>query len=598
MSLIGMRTTDNAGPENHEEEEGEKEEEEEEEGDYSHLPIDHGWAFVIVFGCFGVCALVVGTLKSFGVILVELSRRFNVPSSVLIGPQCLAGFFHLCLGPVANALSERYSHRLVVFVGGLLATIGLVSTSFVQSVPAFYVTYGVMSGVGLGLCLSPSLTFQGFHFRKRRALANGLSVSGSGAGSFALPPIIRFLINYYGLGGCLLLLGAFMFHTCVFCSFFRPPSYWMLFNRAGGKTDDMTRHEKHIQVDKDKIRPLLENDSDFHIIDSKSKALVRCSSDPDEKCGENQRDSLYSQVSLHPDHFFRKHLFELKLKEGSQHLSTSSLPCMEVKQTRSDTRSRSASVTQRNQRVTSKEQKQSLLFMSLESLPSRHDSALLHTNKHSCNRHTTVTLSEEGHNANKKPMLDWSLLKNPTYIVFVFVLFTGVMGQHSLYNILPSVANERGISDEQGAIVVSVLGATDLIGRVLFGWLADFGFVKRQTMYQINLTVFALIGFIVPHVTSFIGLCVVVMFLGIFTGGYTGIQLAVLSDKFGPEKLSSSWGFAAFFVSLALLINPVLSGIIRDVTGSWIGAVTLGASVATFGSGILVVENLVIRMRR
>ncbi|XP_060067524.1 monocarboxylate transporter 13-like [Ylistrum balloti] len=557
--------------------------------DYSHLPIDHGWAYVTVFGCFGVCALIVGTLKSFGVILVELSRRFNVPASVLIGPQCLAGFFHLSLGPVANALSERYSHRLVVFVGGMVAAIGLACTSFVQSVPAFYLTYGVMSGVGFGLCLSPSITFQGFHFQKRRALANGLSASGSGAGSFALPPIIRVLINYYGLGGCLLLVGAFMFHTCVFCSFFRPPSYWVLFNKVRGKTNKTERDDKHSTGEKDTTHPLLENTKslDFEIFEDGKGTGITSKTESGETC-------MYDRAIQNQEQF----LLDIKRNETSHHLSTSSLPCIAIKRIQDETRPRTESVrinsTQHSNTLQSKELTNDLLFASLESFPSLSGSGLEHT----LNYNKRTSEPEKVDDTKKKPMLEWSLLKNSTYLVFIFVLFTGIMGQHSLFNVLPSVANEKSISDEQGAIIVSILGAADLFGRIFFGWLADFGFVKRQTMYHLNLTVFAMVGFITPYINSFIGFCLLSMFLGIFTGGYTGTQIAILADKFGVEKLSSAWGFAAFLASLALLVNPFLAGVIRDVTGSWIGAVVLGASVSAFGSGLLTIEALLIRIRR
>ncbi|XP_021372059.1 monocarboxylate transporter 12-like [Mizuhopecten yessoensis] len=576
------------------------------QSDYSHLPIDHGWAYVTVFGCFGVCALVVGTVKSFGVILVELSRRFNVPASVLIGPQCLAGFFHLSLGPVANALSERYSHRLVVFVGGLVATIGLVSTSFVQSVPAFYVTYGVLSGVGFGLCLSPSITFQGFHFRKRRALANGLSGSGAGAGAFALPPVIRVLINYYGLGGCLLLVGGFMFNTCVFCSLYRPPSYWTLLNRAKRKVDSKAKDEENLHLDRDTTLPLLVKTNGFHSesADDKSDNRVRSDTNPDERNRDTQQEALYSQPPLNQEQSLHVKLLNLKLNETDHHLSTSSLPCITGKQisvggiTRQRTESVRVGSAQQSKALTSNDLAKSFLFASVESFPSLTGSRLFHTDIQEHNGHAPVDESEEIVNTKKNRILEWSLLKSPTYLVFIFAIFTGVMGQHSLFNILPPVVNEMGISDEQGAVVVSVLGAADLIGRIFFGWLADFGFIQRQTMYQINLMLFALIGFIVPHVTSFIGFCLLSMLLGFFSGGYTGIQVAVLADKVGVDKLSSAWGFAAFFASLALLVNPMLAGMIRDVTGSWLGALRLGAGVAAFGSGSLIVEVVLNRLRR
>jgi len=39
-----------------------------------------------------------GSVKSFGVLLVELSRKFDAPASSLTFSHSLAGFFHLSLG--------------------------------------------------------------------------------------------------------------------------------------------------------------------------------------------------------------------------------------------------------------------------------------------------------------------------------------------------------------------------------------------------------------------------------------------------------------------------------------------------------------------
>ena len=43
-------------------------------------------------------ALVVGTLKCFGVLLVELSHRYRAPASLLVSSQSLCGWLHLGLG--------------------------------------------------------------------------------------------------------------------------------------------------------------------------------------------------------------------------------------------------------------------------------------------------------------------------------------------------------------------------------------------------------------------------------------------------------------------------------------------------------------------
>ncbi|KAJ8310899.1 hypothetical protein KUTeg_012764 [Tegillarca granosa] len=96
-------------------------------------------------GAFGVCTLAIGGLKSFGVLFVELSRTYSVSSRALASIQSLTGFFFLGIGPISNALGMRYSHRLVVFTGGVITLVGLVLSSFAKSVEVLYITYGVIT---------------------------------------------------------------------------------------------------------------------------------------------------------------------------------------------------------------------------------------------------------------------------------------------------------------------------------------------------------------------------------------------------------------------------------------------------------------------
>jgi MCP family monocarboxylic acid transporter-like MFS transporter 14 len=55
----------------------------------------------------------------------------------------------------------------------------LLSTQSVN-VPMLMVTYGIMGGFGLGLVYLPSVIACGYYFEKKRALATGISVCGSG----------------------------------------------------------------------------------------------------------------------------------------------------------------------------------------------------------------------------------------------------------------------------------------------------------------------------------------------------------------------------------------------------------------------------------
>lgn len=62
------------------------------------------------------------------------------------------------------------------------------------------------------------------YFDKHRALANGICVSGTAAGSFILPVLIKHLVEGWGFHGTLLILGGCMLHVCVSATLYRPIS--------------------------------------------------------------------------------------------------------------------------------------------------------------------------------------------------------------------------------------------------------------------------------------------------------------------------------------------------------------------------------------
>lgn len=62
------------------------------------------------------------------------------------------------------------------------------------------------------------------YFDKHRALANGICVSGTAAGSFVLPILIKHLAESCGFHGTILILGGCMLHVCVSATLYRPLS--------------------------------------------------------------------------------------------------------------------------------------------------------------------------------------------------------------------------------------------------------------------------------------------------------------------------------------------------------------------------------------
>ena len=74
---------------------------------------------------------------------------------------------------------------------------------------------------------APTLVMVSLYFRKRRATANGISFAGNGIGSFALPPLLRVVTDYYALFGALLFLSGLVLNVVVCGALLRPFTFYL-----------------------------------------------------------------------------------------------------------------------------------------------------------------------------------------------------------------------------------------------------------------------------------------------------------------------------------------------------------------------------------
>ncbi|XP_071164883.1 uncharacterized protein [Mytilus edulis] len=217
---------------------GENEDEEERQLTESNLPVDEGYAWVVVFAASMILFLVIGSLKSFGVLYVELSRKYNVSNKELQSIQSLTGFFYLGLGPVGIALSMKFSHRAVCFVGGLFGGTGFLLTAFAPSLDYYYLTYGCLTGIGYGLSFSPCVVSFVHYFHKKRALANGIVTAGGGLGAVVLPYVMRYLIDVMSLKGCMMIFAGILYNICVFACLLRSHKNYPIKKSKGKKVSE------------------------------------------------------------------------------------------------------------------------------------------------------------------------------------------------------------------------------------------------------------------------------------------------------------------------------------------------------------------------
>ncbi|KAI4480781.1 hypothetical protein M0804_009878 [Polistes exclamans] len=205
-------------------------------------PPDGGWGWVVVAASFMVNLIADGITFSFGVIYVEFLNYFGAGKSKTAWIGSLFMAMPLLSGPVASFLTDRYGCRRVSVAGSILATVGFIVSSLTKSMGLLIFTFGVVSGFGLSLCFVAAVVIVAYYFDKKRSFATGLSVCGSGIGTFIFAPLTQYLLVEYGWRGTMLIIAGLFLNLAV-CGFLMRDPEWTT-TRAKAKTEERRKNRE------------------------------------------------------------------------------------------------------------------------------------------------------------------------------------------------------------------------------------------------------------------------------------------------------------------------------------------------------------------
>jgi MFS family permease len=78
------------------------------------------------------------------------------------------------------------------------------------------------SGFGFGLMYLPAIVSVTCYFEKKRSLATGIAVCGSGLGTFVFAPLTEYLIDEYGWRGAVMIIAGLVLNCAILGALFRP----------------------------------------------------------------------------------------------------------------------------------------------------------------------------------------------------------------------------------------------------------------------------------------------------------------------------------------------------------------------------------------
>ncbi|KAJ7673544.1 MFS general substrate transporter [Mycena rosella] len=170
--------------------------------DVMEVPDGGGKAWLTVVGAWFVLFSTFGYMYSYGVYQDFYTREYltnHSPSSI-----SWIGSFQLMMpflvGVVSGQLFDNGRFHLVEITGGVIFVFSVFMLSLAKPNQYYqiFLSQGVGQGLGLGLTFVPTVSINVHHFKRRRALAAGIGLSGSSVGATVFPIMINHLLPKIG----------------------------------------------------------------------------------------------------------------------------------------------------------------------------------------------------------------------------------------------------------------------------------------------------------------------------------------------------------------------------------------------------------------
>ncbi|CAD6185095.1 unnamed protein product [Caenorhabditis auriculariae] len=183
-------------------------------------------------------------------------------------------------------------------------------------------------------------------------------------------------------------------------------------------------------------------------------------------------------------------------------------------------------------------------------------------------------------------MIDFELLKDPVMLLLCISNLLGMMGFYIPFVFLKDLANENKVDPASSRYLVPIIGVTNTVGRVFFGWFTDQGYISALNINNLALLICGVLTLACPFMPSFVGLTVYSSLFGFFISAYICLTSVVLSDLLGLEKLTNSFGLVVVARGISSLLGSPFAGLVYDMTQSYSAAFYFGG-VVIFVAGLI-----------
>lgn len=181
---------------------------------------------------------------------------------------------------------------------------------------------------------------------------------------------------------------------------------------------------------------------------------------------------------------------------------------------------------------------------------------------------------------------DFSLLKDPIYLVILISNSTNAISYTNFVILLPAYAISLGFDNWDASLLLSIVSMLDLVGRIGGSALSDIKIMPKHWYFIGGLLASGISLAILPTSDTYVILSVYCAFFGLASGIYVGITAVIMADMLGTEKLTSSYGISLFVNGVIQLVGPPICGIVYEQIDSYGPIFSILGIILVFGASL------------
>ncbi|KAG1680874.1 Monocarboxylate transporter 12 [Nymphon striatum] len=157
-------------------------------------------------------------------------------------------------------------------------------------------------------------------------------------------------------------------------------------------------------------------------------------------------------------------------------------------------------------------------------------------------------------------MLNVNLMHDRSFMLLCFSNVLAMLGFYIPFFFIVDQAVIKGISPEKAALLLSVIGISNTIGRVITGWVSDIPRVDALTVNNITLCLGGITTLLVPLCPDYPSMCFLCVCYGTFMAPYIALTSIVVVDLLGLDQLTNAFGLLTLFRGVAVIVGTPIAG--------------------------------------